>query len=377
MIVTKPPLGWNSWNGFGPNINEETVKTMADAMVDEGYLAAGYDYLVIDDCWSKKERNEKGELVPDEEKFPNGMKAVADYVHSKGLKFGMYSCVSPYTCAVFPGSYEHEFIDARTLAEWGVDFLKVDYCYKPTCEKGEVLYRRMGLALANCCRDILFSACSWGADETYKWIKETGAHMWRSTGDIWDQWESIKLLYDKQFEIIHANGQGCFNDMDMLIVGMNGKGNEYVKTVGCTLEEYRTHFSIWSTFGSPLIIGCDIRNCSPEAKAILQDKDILAIDQDSAYRQPFIVWQHCGIDIWAKFLENGDILIAAFNMSDGDAQFFFPFATMGINKSTGVKLKMYDLWEKKELGTFEDCFHGGVLAAHNCRMIRCKLIQNG
>ncbi len=189
-------MGWNSWNTFGHDINEELIKTTADSMVSEGFLEAGYNYLVIDDCWSKRMRNEKGELEADPEKFPNGIKAVADYVHSKGLKFGIYSCAGNYTCAGYPGSYEYEFVDARTFAEWGVDFLKYDYCYKPAFEVGKMLYRRMGLALANCGRDILFSACSWGADETNKWIKETGAHMWRSTGDINDRGK-IKIPIDK------------------------------------------------------------------------------------------------------------------------------------------------------------------------------------
>lgn len=373
MFVKTPPMGWNSWNTFGHDINEELIKTTADSMVSEGFLDAGYNYLVIDDCWSKRMRNEKGELEADPEKFPNGIKAVADYVHSKGLKFGIYSCAGNYTCAGYPGSYEYEFVDARTFAEWGVDFLKYDYCYKPAFEVGKMLYRRMGLALANCGRDILFSACSWGADETNKWIKETGAHMWRSTGDINDSWNSVKELYNKQLALIDSNGQGCFNDMDMLIVGMNGKGN--VAFGGCTLEEYRTHFSIWALFGSPLMMGCDIRSCSPEIKAILQDKDIIAIDQDAAYRQPYIACDYWGSLVWAKHLENGDILLAMFNMTDGDTTPFVPFSAIGLNRTTGIGLEIYDLWEKKNLGVFKDNYRSTLLKAHHCRMLRCKLVN--
>ena len=375
MIVKTPPMGWNSWNTFGGNINEELIKTTADTMVNEGYLDAGYEYLVIDDCWSKRVRNEKGELEPDPEKFPNGMKAVADYVHSKGLKFGMYSCAGNYTCAVYPGSYEYEFIDARTFAEWGVDYLKYDYCFKPAHEHGKMLYRRMGLALANCGRDILFSGCSWGADETHKWIKETGAHMWRSTGDIVDSWASIKELYEKQLPIVEYNGQGCFNDMDMLVVGMNGKGN--VGVGGCTLEEYKTHFSLWALFGSPLMMGCDIRSCSPEIKAILQDKDIIAIDQDEAYRQPYLVCDYWGISlVWARHLSNGDLLLGMFNMKDNPITPFIPFSSLGLNRSTGKGLQIYDLWEKKDLGTFKDIFRSEKeLAPHSCRMLRCKIVD--
>lgn len=184
MVKLTPPMGWNSWNTFGENINEELIFETADAMVNTGLLEKGYEYLVIDDCWSLKERDGNQRLVPDPVKFPHGMKAVADYVHSKGLKFGMYSCAGNLTCAGYPGSFEHEFTDARTFAEWGVDFLKYDYCYHSPIIHGQYLYRRMGLALENCGRDILFSACSWGADQTQEWIKTSAASMWRSTGDI-------------------------------------------------------------------------------------------------------------------------------------------------------------------------------------------------
>ena len=248
MVVKTPPMGWNSWNTFGPNINEALIRETADVMVDSGLAAAGYNYLVIDDCWSEKFRDEQGRLVASAEKFPNGMKAVADYVHSKGLKFGMYSCAGIFTCARYPSSYGYEFIDADTFASWGVDFLKYDYCNKPAGIPGHLLYKRMGTALANCGRDILFSACSWGADETHKWVKSTGAHMWRSTGDIVDNWESIKNLTNRQIELQPYNGNGCFNDMDMLVVGMHGKGN--VGVGGCTEVEYRTHFTIWAFFNS-------------------------------------------------------------------------------------------------------------------------------
>jgi alpha-galactosidase len=166
-------MGWNSWNTFGNDISEDLILKTADVMADEGLLDAGYKYLVIDDCWSLKERDKDGRLVPDPEKFPHGMKYLADYIHGKGLKFGMYSCAGTQTCAGYPGSFEHEFTDAATFAGWGVDYLKYDYCYHSPIIPGKYLYRRMGLALANCGRDILFAACSWGSDETQEWIKTT------------------------------------------------------------------------------------------------------------------------------------------------------------------------------------------------------------
>ena len=248
MVKLTPPMGWNSWNTFGENINEKLIMETADKMVEQGLLDCGYEYLVIDDCWSLRKRDEEGRLIADPEKFPHGMKAVADYVHSKGLKFGMYSCAGNLTCAGYPGSFEHEFIDADTFASWGVDFLKYDYCYHSNIIPGKYLYRRMGIALENCGRDILFSACSWGADQTHEWIKETGASMWRSTGDIFDSWESIKDLTKQQAKLHPYHSVGCFNDMDMLVVGMYGKGN--VGLSGCNDVQYRTHYSIWALFSA-------------------------------------------------------------------------------------------------------------------------------
>lgn len=225
MVVKTPPMGWNSWNTFGDRIDEQMIMEMADAMVSTGLKEAGYEYLVIDDCWSEKKRDRNGRLVADHVKFPHGMKYVADYVHGKGLKFGMYSCAGNLTCAGYPGSYEHEFTDAETFASWDVDFLKYDYCFHSPIVPGKYLYRRMGLALENTGRDILFSACSWGSDETAEWIKSTGASMWRSTPDIFDNWNSIRNLTERQSSLHPYNAPGCFNDMDMLVVGMHGNGN--------------------------------------------------------------------------------------------------------------------------------------------------------
>ena len=184
MIASLPPLGWNSWNTFGEHISDSLIREMADYMVDKGWLAAGYEYLVIDDCWSLRDRDENGLLVPDPAKFPHGMKALADYVHSKGLKFGMYSCAGVMTCASYPSSYDHEFVDARTFASWGVDFLKYDFCNFP--ESGDCLnrYQTMSMALKASGRDILFSACNWGRYDPWKWMRSRGAHMYRYHGQL-------------------------------------------------------------------------------------------------------------------------------------------------------------------------------------------------
>ncbi len=376
MIKLTPPMGWNSWNTFGSEIDEKLIMETADVMAESGLLECGYDYLVIDDCWSLRKRDENYKLVPDPEKFPHGMKYVADYVHSKGLKFGMYSCDGYKTCAGFPSSYQYEFIDAETFASWGVDYLKYDNCYKPVTVPGKLLYHKMGLALENCGRDIMFSACNWGVENVQEWIKETGAHLWRSTGDIHDNWESIKDLTHQQIALQPYNGLGCFNDMDMLVVGMNGKGN--VGFGGCTYDEYRTHFALWCLLNSPLMIGCDIRIMTPETKAILMNKELIAINQDPAGRQPcMLMGSKDGPKeqtyVWYKHLEGGDLAIGLFNMSDNPSYPWVGFEQLGVDHTSGKDLKIRDVMNQRDLGIYHDMFSTG-LEPHCCKVFRCTLV---
>ena len=322
-LAHTPPMGWNSWNTFGWNINEELIKTVADYFVESGLKDAGYEYIVIDDCWSEKERDENGRLVPDKYKFPNGIKPVADYIHSKGLKFGIYSCAGTHTCAGHPGSFEHEFDDAETFAEWGVDYLKYDYCYKPKSADGENLYKRMAMALRNCGRDIVFSACNWGNDGVLNWIRESGAQLFRSTGDIQDNWLSIQGIVESQLTHEAYSGVYCHNDMDMLVVGMHGKGDnaEVLGKVvgGCTDTEYKTHFALWAMKNSPLMIGCDVRKMTPETAEILMNEDIIAINQDLECRGPYCIRQWNNpekVFALVKPLCGGDYAIGMFNFSD-------------------------------------------------------------
>ena len=235
MLASRPPLGWNSWNTFGEHISDQLIREMADFMVDRGYRDAGYEYLVIDDCWSLRDRDESGRLVPDPEKFPYGMKPVADYVHSKGLKFGMYSCAGVMTCAGYPSSYDHEYTDAETFASWGVDFLKYDFCNFPETGDCRTRYQTMSMALKSTGREILFSACNWGREDPWKWMRSVGAHMYRSTGDIMDNYRSFTDIFKSQLNNLSMSAPGSFNDMDMLTVGMNGKGNVGFGRV-CTYE---------------------------------------------------------------------------------------------------------------------------------------------
>lgn len=377
-----PALGWNSWNTFTWDISEKLIKETADAMVDNGYLDAGYEYLVIDDCWSLRERDADGNLVPDPEKFPNGMKAVADYIHSKGLKFGMYSCAGTHTCAGYPGSFEHEFQDAKQFAEWGVDYLKYDYCFKPRYMSGELLYKRMSLALKNCGRDILFSACNWGEDNVHHWIRESGAHSYRSTPDIQDNWDSIREIALSQLDKEPFTGNYCHNDMDMLIVGMyGGSNNDWInhKIGGCTDSQYKCHFSLWCMMGSPLMIGCDIRSANQITKDILQNKDLIAINQDPEARGAYRIkvepqwFNENDAFVLVKALQNGDLAIGLYNFSDASRELTVQFWDMGIPAAAGAQLSLYDCWEHKELGVFKERY-AVTVPAGDCVVLRAKLV---
>ena len=292
MLVNKPPMGWNTWNTFGSRISDRLIRESTDAFDRLGLREAGYEYVVIDDCWSKRTRDPKtNRLVADPEKFPQGMKALADYVHGKGLKFGMYSCAGQRTCADYPGSFDHEFLDAETFAEWGVDFLKYDFCYKPHFVDGPLLYRRMGMALRASGRDILFSACNWGLDNVWAWIRSAGAHMYRSTGDIFDTPESYRKIAVSQLDKLGASAPQCFNDVDMLTVGMYGNGNDAVHT-GCSDADYRSEFVLWCMFSAPLILGCDIRIMNEATRKLVTNPELIRIDQDAECRPPMALMSY-------------------------------------------------------------------------------------
>ena len=367
-------MGWNTWNTFGEKINEELVMQTADAMVESGLKDAGYDYLIIDDCWSVKGRDENGKLVADPEKFPHGMKYLADYIHSKGLKFGMYSCSGTLTCASYPGSCNSEYIDAATFAEWEVDYLKYDYCIRPGTTHGKVFFRRMGLALANCGRDIHFAACTWGFDETHNWIASTGANTWRSTIDIIDSWESIKSLIMMQYDVVNYGGQGCFIDMDMLTVGMQGKGN--VALSGCTWNEYKLHFAAWCLLQSPLIIGCDVRNMQPETKEILTNRELISILTDSRCNRPYIIkcmeWGDAPIIIRA--LENGDLAVGMFNLRDDAMNMWLPLEDIGVPSLQNKTVSGKEVYTGEDAYVLNETLLKRV-EAHSCAVYRLKVVD--
>lgn len=377
MYKITPALGWNTWNTFTNKINEDLVLRSADAMANSPLRKAGYEYIVIDDCWSLHERDKNGRLVADPEKFPHGMKYVGDYIHSLGLKFGIYSCAGALTCAKYPGSYEHEFTDAETFASWGVDYLKYDFCFHSNIVPPHLLYKRMGIALANCGRDILYSACSWGSQETAKWIRETGAHSWRSTQDIQDCWSSVKDLITSQLHSLEYNGQGCFNDMDMLICGMNGKGD--VSRGGCTQAEYHTHFAFWCFFGSTLMLGSDIRAMDEETLKLVTNPLLLRLNQDKKYSQPFMIGRRSdAYPLMAKFLDDGKIAIGFFNLTDGETSAWhstFLTDEIGLPESTGKKLKLTDTADGTVLYSKNGCFSVPNTAAHASRVYIAEVID--
>lgn len=378
MVASTPPMGWNTWNTFGPDINEQLIIESADTMAELKLKDYGYEYLVIDDHWQAPERDENGRLQADPEKFPHGIKWLADYVHSKGLKFGIYSCAGTLTCGSLPGSFQHEFEDAKTFAEWGVDFLKYDNCQKPDGIEDHLLYRRMAMALRNCGREFLFSACSWGEYGTLDWARTAGTHMWRSTCDIVDNWQSMHDIAVSQFEHAPYNGPYSYNDLDMLIVGIRGKG--LTGLTGCTDAEYQTHFALWSLMSSPLMIGCDIRNMDEPTKKILLNKELIDINQDIEGRQAYTWKIHKDTDYYglAKPLANGDYAFGLFNFSDQDCTITnslnLKFWDIGLPVGSGYGFKLRDVINHKDAGIAKE-FITVNLKAHECAVFRGELVK--
>ena len=393
MIAIKPPMGWNSWNTFGKDINDSLIRQIADTMVEKGYLEAGYEYLIIDDCWSLKERDAAGNLVPDPEKFPNGMKSLADYVHSKGLKFGMYSCAGILTCAGYPSSYDHEFQDAALFAEWGIDYLKYDYCNFPKNADCINRYQTMSMALKATGKNILFAACNWGSENSWRWMRSIGAHTYRSTGDIFDNFRSFMGIFQSQLEHLCQSGPYCFNDMDMLTVGMYNQGNVAIGKP-CTDSEYRMQFSLWCLAGTPLIMGSDIRNMPPQMEELLLNKELIAINQDPECRPPYLVGKRSvmvpeentneaveplrmvkdKLLTFIKHLSNQEFAIAYYNLHEEEQEMHCIFADVGLPYASGYGFDMTDIFTGEHIGIKRD-YHVISVPGHDCRLFRCRLAK--
>jgi alpha-galactosidase len=336
-LALTPQMGFNNWNstGCGSQFNEAMVKGIADLFVSEGLKDAGYQYVNLDDCWALPNRDASGNLVPDPARFPNGIKAVADYVHSKGLKFGLYSSAGTMTCnsAGFPGGLGHEQQDANLWASWGVDYLKYDNCNNQGVD-AQSRYKAMGDALKATGRPILYSICEWGSNQPWNWAPAIG-NSWRTTGDISDNWGSMLGNAHQNQQLASYAAPGAWNDPDMLEVG-NG---------GMTDTEYRTHFSLWSEMAAPLLIGSDIRSASTATLTILKNTDVIAVDQDSLGKQGTVVSSSGGLVVMSKPLANGDRAVTLTNENGSAATVGTSASAVGMPSASSYKLS--NLWTKE------------------------------
>lgn len=378
-LAMTPPMGWNSWNTFATNIDEKLVKETADIMVSSGMAAAGYNYIVLDDGWMDKERDANGDLVPDPVKFPNGMKSVIDYVHSKGLKFGLYNCAGTQTCAGYPGTRGYEYQDARFYAKLGIDFLKYDWCNTKGITAPEA-YTTMSNALKTAGRPIVFSLCEWGDNQPWEWGKPVG-NLWRISGDIypcfdcefkhpenWSSWGFMKIA-EMRKDIRKYSGPDHWNDFDMMEVG-----NEMNDT------EDKSHFAMWCMLSSPLIAGNDFRKMSKETLAILTNKELIAVNQDKLGIQGFKHSAEDGLEVWVKPLSDGNWAVTFLNRSEVSKKINFDWKKNAIkdvdfgyeadfNKTT---FKLKNLWTNKDSGNTKKNF-AAELASHDCITLKLSL----
>lgn len=355
-LALTPPLGWNSWNTFGTEVNEKLIEGVADKFIELGLKEVGYEYIVLDDGWMAMERDKDGKLYGDPKKFPKGMKALGDYIHSKGLKFGIYNCAGSKTCGGYPGSRGSEYIDAQTYASWGVDYLKYDWCNTEKLN-AEGAYMTMRDALKKAGRPVVFSICEWGDNKPWSWGENIG-HLWRVTGDIincwdcevghgsWSSWGVWKIINMRK-KIRKVAGPGHWNDLDMMEVGN-----------GMTDAEDRSHFAMWSMLASPLIMGNDLRTTTKETVKTLTSKEVISVNQDKLGIQGLRFSNEFNIEIWLKPLENDEWAITFINMNDKPLNLDFNWLKheMGddINKKN-IDFKKYifnirDLFNHKSLG---------------------------
>ena len=364
-LAATPPMGWNSWNKFAcDGINETVIREVADAMVSSGMKDAGYQYIVIDDCWQVA-RDSAGNILADKVKFPHGIKGLADYIHSKGLKFGIYTCAGRKTCAGRPASEGYEFQDARQYAAWGVDYLKEDWCNTGT-QNAQSSYTLMRDALYQAGRPIVFSLCEWGSNKPWHWARDVG-HLWRTCGDIGNNWSimwagdgsayggSVIGNLDLQRGLEQYAGPGHWNDPDMLEVG-NGV---------LSVEEERSHFSLWCMLAAPLMAGNDLRSMPAETKAILTNKGVIAIDQDPLGKQASAVSMDEDLEVFVKPLSGGDTAICFLNRGDKPKKLDFAWSKYKIGRG----LNYTDLWNPQSHGKTDTDFHGSV-GRHEVVMLR-------
>ncbi len=356
-LALTPPMGWNSWNLVESEVSDPLIREIADAMVSTGMRDAGYQYFIIDEFWVGG-RDATNHLFPDRERFPHGIKALADYVHSKGLKLGIYSDAAEYTCGGVTASYNFEELDAQTFADWGIDYLKYDYCNAPEdVTTAFTRYKKMGDALKKTGRPMVYAICEWGQRKPWLWARAAGGHLWRTTWDSRDVWQSnnkdltgIMEIFDQQKDLAQYAGPGGWNDPDLLMVGLYGKGKSSSvggRFKGCNTIEYRSHFILWAMLSAPLIVNLDVRSMDKETADILLNKEIIAINQDSLGKQAVTLFIRDNIQVLKKELRNGDLAICVFNRGDQPASFsldlkkdlniWFPAAARNLQEHETIK----------------------------------------
>jgi len=365
-LAKTPPMGWNSWNKFACNVSEDLIKSVADSIASNRMKDAGYQYIVIDDCWQVS-RDANGNIVPDAQRFPSGMKALGDYIHSKGLKFGIYSDAGTKTCQGRPASQGHEYQDARTYASWGVDYLKYDWCNTGT-RNAEEAYTTMREALAAAGRPIVFSICEWGKSKPWLWAGPVG-NLWRTTDDIEDRWVGKRKwphggccsygmldIVDEQVGLESYAGPGHWNDPDMLEVG-NG---------GMTNTEYRAHFSLWCLLAAPLIAGNDVRSMTPEIRDILTNKEVIAVDQDALGKEGTRVSKDGDLEVWSRQLQDGGRAVILLNRGATETSITANWESLGYPAHLAASVR--DLWAHKDLGRFT-AKYGASVPSHGAVMV--------
>jgi alpha-galactosidase len=392
LLALTPPMGWNSWNTFAENISDSLVRQIADSMVSTGMRDIGYQYINIDDYWQLVERDSKGNIQINKQKFPHGIKAVADFVHSKGLKIGVYSDAAELTCGGVAGSYGHEEQDAMNFEEWGIDLLKYDYCNAPSARDTAIMrYKRMANALHKIKRSIVFSVCEWGEGgiytskgegnrKPYEWAANLGGNYWRTTLDIRNTWKmnvynersnSIMQILDINAPLDKYASPGHWNDPDMMVVGINNMLTTVVNrsgAVGCTEEEYRSHMSLWCLMASPLLCGNDIRNMSKATKNILLNSEIIAINQDILGKQAKRIRDNGDEEVFAKPLADGSWAIGLLNRNDSaSASIRIAWDEIGLQGICRVR----NVWKHQNIGEYKDYCEISVLP-HQCIVIRVK-----
>ncbi|MCI5930456.1 MAG: glycoside hydrolase family 27 protein [Prevotella sp.] len=372
-LAPTPPMGWMTWNMFKGDISEQLIKETADAMVESGLRDAGYKYVFIDDLWQGG-RDNRNNIIPDPKKFPNGIKALADYVHSKGLKLGIYSDAAQLTCGGCTASYGFEEQDARTFASWGVDYLKYDYCNAPEdSATARLRYKTMADALSKSGRDIVLGICEWGQRNGEEWCEHVGGQLWRTSSDVRDMWKDIVNQGGVGIlDIINVTAplskqvrHGQWPDMDMLVVGLNGKGgpSSDLGGVGCTYTEYQTQMSMWCMMSSVLALSNDLRHLTPEDKRILLNKEIIAIDQDPLGKAAERVVNEAGHQVFVRPLANGSHAVAILNSGDKAQRLSVSFKQLGL---TG-KYTVRDVWQHRDIARGATKW-GGKVQAHETKV---------